>query len=88
MKYKVDFLEAQYSGGQKIIETAIYDTELDEIKIKLEDFFDTLLIDNEFIIGKDGKKFSINKDKMKFMENLKYAFSGSMFRASEVEEIK
>lgn len=47
---------------------------------------DLILINNEFIIGEDGKRFSIKKDGIKFLENLKFAFTGSVLRASDIIE--
>lgn len=87
MKYKVDFLETQYSGGQKVIQTIIYDDELDKIITNDVKWFDDLLWKGEFITGKDGKEFSIKSNKLEFMKNLKYAFSGSMLRATDIQKI-
>ena len=87
MKYKVEFLETKYSGGQSIVGYVLYDSELDKITTSDDKILDELLIKDEFIIGKDGEKYSIKKDKMKFMENLKYAFTGSMFRATDIQKI-
>ena len=87
MKYKVEFLVTKYSGGQDITGYVIYDSELDKITTSDDKILDGLLSEDEFIIGKYGKKYSIKKDKMEFMENLKYAFTGSMFRATDIQKI-
>ena len=54
------------------------------IIVKPKKDLSSLLIDNEFIIGQNGKQYSIKKDGIKFLENLRYAFSGSRMRASKV----
>jgi len=38
----------------------------------------------KYIIGKGGKKYSIESDGINFLKNLKYAFSGSRLRASNL----
>jgi len=60
-----------------------------KIKITPEEQYETfisLLIDNEYIVGLGGKKYSMKDDPEEFMKNLKYQFSGSRFFCSEVKE--
>lgn len=47
---------------------------------------DSLLNEKEFIIGEKGQRFSILKDGENFLKNLKFAFSGSRLRASDIIE--
>jgi hypothetical protein len=44
-----------------------------------------LLIDGEFIIGDKARKISMRKEPELFMQNLKFAFSGSRYRATDVK---
>ncbi len=79
-----DFVIAKQSPIVKIV----YDSETKEVLIEnLDDKNRTLkdvLGDDEIIVGQDGKEYKPT-DGMDFLKNLKYQFSGSNVRASDVE---
>lgn len=46
-----------------------------------------ILEDSEFIVGKDGKLFSIKDHGILFLKNLKFQYSGSIIRATDVQNL-
>lgn len=81
----VDILRTDYDGNQE----EILRFSLEDDKIVAENLngstidYKDLLEEDKYIIGLRAKKISIN-DGMEFLKNLKYAFSGSILRATEI----
>ena len=91
MKYKVIFWETQFTEpGQLEMMTVFYDDETNKITSESasgNSSIEKYLYPYNNIIGKGGKVYTM-EDGMDFMKNLKYAFSGSMVRAGDVEKVE
>ena len=90
IKY-VDILSTKNDGTQIAILRFSLDTTDEDQRISVKNLNDhkgdykDLLIDGEFIIGKNAIKHSVEESGMLFLKNLKYEFSGSMIRATDVK---
>ena len=91
MKYSVTLQKTKdYIIAKQVpIAIFIFDDETKIITIENMDGKEILvkdiLGDEELIIGQGGKEYKVT-DGMKFMENLKYQFSGSHIRASNIKK--
>jgi len=90
MIHKVEIKKTKFDSTQVIVHELVYDDsdEKNEIKVTNKGVgkFDDLLQDG-MIFSKNGVTYKFS-DKLKFLENLKYAFSGSIIRAGDVIQIK
>lgn len=92
IKY-VDLLKTDNQGDQKEILRFKLNTEDSEQKILVEKMngfkgdYKDFLTDGEYIVGKDGKVFSIEDHGIMFLKNLEYEFKGTYLRATNVENL-
>lgn len=94
IKY-VDLLKTNKNGdgGQVSILRFKLDTNDEDQKIvveKLNDFkgdYKDFLTDGEYIVGKNGKVFSIEDHGIMFLKNLEYEFKNTYIRATNVNNL-
>lgn len=88
MKTKVDMLRTGSDAKQKLIGSFVCDSGKITFEPKENDIrVESLLGSDKSIRGKDGKKYSMNSDGEKFMDNLCVHFMGSHLRATQPKKV-
>jgi hypothetical protein len=87
IKY-VEILKTLEDGSQQVLCRFEINAEISQSKINTvgaDNVRERYLDESRYIYGRLAKRYDIEKDGIDFLNNLKYQFSGSMIRASDVK---